>query len=99
MIPAKPGLKSKSKDQRGQLGVKGGVKGEKKRQLEVKINPKNTFKESGQKQGHSCVEIQGAERPKPEEGVPRQNLNTKESEKLGISESTSIVGQSLSQSD
>ena len=82
MIQAKPGLKSQTKDQPENLGVKGGVKGQMMRQLKVKFNPKNTFKESGQKQGHSCVEIQEASRPKPEEGVPRQNLRNLVSPKV-----------------
>ena len=79
VIPAKPGLKSKSKYQRGQSGVKGGVKGKKMKQLKVKINSKNTYKESGQKQGHSLADIQVADRPKPEEGDKIQTLNQKES--------------------
>ena len=80
MIQAKPGLKSQTQDQREELGVKGGVKGKTIRLPKVKINPKNTYKDSGQQQGHSSVDIQEESRPKPEEGVPGQNPTQKESE-------------------
>ena len=80
VIQAKPGLKSQTQDQREELGVKGGVKGKTMRLPKVKINPKNTYKDSGQQQGHSSVDIQEESRPKPEEGVPGQNPTQKESE-------------------
>ena len=60
------------------LGSRVGLKGKIKSQSRSRLIHLN--KESGQTEGHSKVEIQVANRPKPEEGVQKQTLTKTESE-------------------